>query len=771
MSRGSEDRGGGRIPTWLVWALGVVLVGAVVGLVVFVGVPAPGTGGPSGADGDAAAEDARYAGFVGSESCAECHEENYDQWLASTHGRAGGEPAPDTIIAPFDGTPIVFADGEAVPTRRADGTYIFVVRWRDQPPDTFTVDGVVGGGHMVGGGTQGYFTEMPDGTQRFIPFDWSHTEERWFCNVRYPLPGEWRVIDQDLSLAQCGDWTPRRVMGSLDRFTNCQQCHGSQILATFDPQDRHYRTRYTTLRVNCESCHGPGRRHVELAESGEIAATADMALEVPGVMDKDASLNLCFRCHATKLDMRPGYLPGDSLQEHFSLLLPLLTDRTLFPDGRVRNFAYQLNHLASDCYLNGSMTCVSCHDPHSQEYRDEQFRPLEGRFDDGQCTGCHPSKLETPEAHTYHEPDSEGSVCVNCHMPYLQHPSLGDEVRFARSDHTIPLPRPASDQAMGITDACSLCHAEEYSLAALQDTVDAWYGSLKPRKPLVRAMLEPAPQEREAAARELLRPEDDFPMAQYMALGRFAVTYLTPDMPSLDGTTSQALIDLGEAEDLDVRALALAAHHLARGESPSVQELLRDALAGPDSALLADRWSRSLSYLARVYGFRGDRTGAAAALEKALEVDPADPVLLQELGEALLAAERPVDAAARLRESVEEDATRTFAWQSLGDALEAAGREEDALEAYREAVERNPWEPVAYFRLGNALLRRSAFQEAGEAFRRSLELDGSIVSARVGLAQVMARSGNVTGAVEQLELALEFEPGNRQARQLLDRFR
>ena len=59
-----------------------------------------------------------------------------------------------------------------------------------------------------------------------------------------------------------------------------------------------------------------------------------------------------------------------------------MTGRILHPDGRVRTFGYQLNHLASDCYLNGSMTCVSCHDPHTQTYRDEQFRPLEGRFED-----------------------------------------------------------------------------------------------------------------------------------------------------------------------------------------------------------------------------------------------------------------------------------------------------------------------------------------------------------------------------------------------------
>lgn len=348
---------------------------------------------------------------------------------------------------------------------------------------------------------------------------------------------------------------------------------------------------------------------------------------------------------------------------------------------------------------------------------------------------------------------------------------MGAEIRYARSDHTIPVPRPASDRAQGVPDACGLCHGEEYSTAELQDTVDAWYGELKPRKPLVRALLNPPPADREAAARALLRPQDDFPMAQYMALSRFTLAYLTPDMAALDGATSRALIELGEAENPDLRALALAAHHLARGESAAVQELLGQALESPDSALLADRWARSLSYLAEVFRFRGDPDQAVTALVKSLELKPDDPALLEELGGAYLAADRPADAVARLRESVDRDPTRSLAWASLGRALEASGRSREALDAFREAVARNPWEPVAHFQLGNALLRRGGFQEAGESFRRTLELDGGVASARVGLAQVMARTGNVAGAVEQLELALEFEPENPQARQLLSRLR
>jgi hypothetical protein len=48
--------------------------------------------------------------FVGSERCAECHRAQAEAWRGSTHARAGGAPGRVEVIAPFDGTPIRFAD-------------------------------------------------------------------------------------------------------------------------------------------------------------------------------------------------------------------------------------------------------------------------------------------------------------------------------------------------------------------------------------------------------------------------------------------------------------------------------------------------------------------------------------------------------------------------------------------------------------------------------------------------------------------------------------
>ena len=44
---------------------------------------------------------------------------------------------------------------------------------------TITVEAVVGGGFMTGGGTQTYFGKYEDGTYKFLPFDYSQAEKSW----------------------------------------------------------------------------------------------------------------------------------------------------------------------------------------------------------------------------------------------------------------------------------------------------------------------------------------------------------------------------------------------------------------------------------------------------------------------------------------------------------------------------------------------------------------------------------------------------------------
>ena len=717
---------------------------------------------------------AASADFVGAERCATCHAAAYAAWRGSTHGRAGGTPGNVALIAPFDGTPIQFRDARVLPTTA--GEYAFIVRQDGRPDRVFRVDGVVGGGHMNGGGTQSFVSRFPDGTWRLLPFDWSRQSATWFCNTASRLGKGWVPITRTLALADCGDWPPQRILGDEPRFSNCQGCHGSQVAVRLDTVARRWSTHLASLTITCESCHGPARRHVELMTAHEnrrvVGASqpdrvTDVGLRSLGSLDKDQSLSVCFQCHALKsqVAMPPGSGATDAIA--YSLRLAQLGDEPLLPDGRTRTFAYQEGHLSSACYRNGGMTCTSCHDPHSQGYRDTFGTPLASRFDDRQCTACHASKAADPSRHTRHAPASAGSRCTSCHMPYRQETEIGSAIPYARADHSISIPRPSFDASEGLTSACRACHADQ-SEAALDALVRTWYGTVAPLDPAVDGLVRSrAATTRVAAARLLLVTGSRHRAAVFAALARFVEHWLRPDMPALEPEVVSRLQALGKHGDDDVRATALAALHFARGEDADTRRFLASALKGfspAENARLRGRWSIVLGFLADSLLAHEEPTAAAAVYRKALEITPRAPRLHLNVGLAEARAGDLAGAIASYQHSLALDPAQPLALVNLGIALESSGDVAGAERAYRRAIALDAHEPLAYFNLGNIYLKRGDVTAAIPQYEQATSLDPTLATGHFYLADAYARTGATRRALDAVERGLEFDPTNAAAR-------
>ena len=719
------------------------------------------------ADGSAAtaafASQVAREDFIGSDACAGCHADQHDRWAESTHGRSGGEPDAGTVIAPFDGTPIVFRDGVVVPRVDSAGRYLFAIRQDGRPEHEITVDGVIGGGHMLGGGTQGFVTRAADGTARFLPFDFSRQLGEWFCNTGSRTDEGWLPITAEMALADCGDWPPTRILGTLARFTNCQSCHGSQITAKLEPGSG-VATQWTSLDINCESCHGPARRHVELM-TDPAGAPSDIGLDSRVTDGVEESLNVCFQCHALKDVVQEGHLPGAPLAEYHALKLPVLGDDPYLADGRVRTFAYQGTHLSSSCYIDGSMTCTSCHEPHGLGYWDINRSPLADETDDRQCTSCHAAKATATETHTFHPAGSTGARCVSCHMPYLQHPEVGAAVPFARSDHTIPVPRPRLDGRLGLVSACRGCHTDQSELR-LQAQVDDWWGETKPHDPVTAGLL--AVTDRmgvDQAGRMLLHPDAAGTLPQFQGLARFLTQWVRAGA-GLGPDATDRLTRLAASADPDLRALALATLHVA-GATPGEEAADIATAAAAEPIAVRRRWVMILGFLSDEALARGDAPEAEALLQRALTVLPGDAGVLRSLGLLHNRTGDHAGAIAAFGESLAADPDQPLVRVNLGIARAASGDAVGAVREYQAAIALNPNEPLAHFNLANLHLRGGDLVSAIRFYERAVALGPELGDAHRNLALALARAGRVAEAVPHARRAVEFSPDDAAARDIL----
>ncbi|HMC55709.1 MAG TPA: tetratricopeptide repeat protein, partial [Gemmatimonadaceae bacterium] len=710
--------------------------------------------------------------FVGADRCAQCHAAEYGAWKPSTHGRAGGTPSSTTVVAPFGNSVIAFANARVTPRIRV-GIYEFVVERAGDSVRVFRVDAVLGGAHIFGGGTQGFVTRADDGTVRFLPFEWSRHAASWFCNTNSRSGKGWTPITPTMRLEECSDWPPMRVVGDNPRFTNCQSCHASQATLAVDTVRRRYDTRVASMDINCESCHGPGRRHVQLATTGALRNSADVGFVALDALDKDASSGVCYQCHAVKDRLRDGFVSGERLAIYYSTKFPLLGDRPLTPDGRVRTFAYQEGQQYSDCYLNGGMTCTSCHDPHSQTYRTVTGEALRDRFDDRQCTSCHTSKADNPPAHTKHK--AATVRCTSCHMPARQEPatraatSNARVVLYARSDHSISIPRPALDSALGLVTACSACH-QAMPVAQQQRQIRAWWGDIKPMPAEVAAQLTALAQPSVSESSALLLADTAssarHTFAQFAGASRFLETRVRPD-GGLDAAADMRLHALARSHDVDVRAAALAALHLASGSERGTRRMLASALRaeGDHDLAVRSRWAIALGYMGDRFAATGDPAAALTAYDRALDVRPSSPALLMSRANAQRDAGDLTGAIASYQSSLAIDRSNSLAWVNFGIALATAGDTTAAVTALTNAATVDPSEPLAWFNLGNIAFVRGNLVRADSLYQRAAALNPSIALAQFQLARVSLMKKEYASALLYLRRGLAFDSSDASARQ------
>ncbi|MFM9115809.1 MAG: multiheme c-type cytochrome, partial [Planctomycetota bacterium] len=277
---------------------------------------------------------------------------------------------------------------------------------------------------------------------------WDTHGKRWFY-LNPPGSNE-RLAPDDLL-----NWTSVAQRWN----TMCADCHSTNLQKNFDVASGIYHTTFSEIDVSCESCHGPGSLHVQLASARSLFWDRKLGYGLAPLKAEpnDHEIHACAPCHARRRQLAAGTRPGDNFYDAYSH--SLLEPTTYHADGQIQDEVYEFGSFTQSKMYHKNIRCSNCHDPHSAKLKHPGNQL---------CTSCHAhsaGKYDGP-SHHHHEPNSSGAQCVNCHMPETHYMDVDP-----RRDHSLRVPRPGMSVELGTPNACTQCHLQvDKSVAKLPES-------------------------------------------------------------------------------------------------------------------------------------------------------------------------------------------------------------------------------------------------------------------------------------------------------------
>ena len=391
-----------------------------------------------------------HARYVGAETCAHCHKNEYQQWQGSHHELAMQEVSELTVLADFNNTKFNYY-GSVTKFYRRDTRFFVLTDGPDGALNEYEVSFVFGVYPL-----QQYLVEFPGGRFQVLSIAWDTRSkheggQRWFH--LYP--------DQHIQYNDELHWTN----ASHNWNFMCADCHSTNVNKGYDFATNTYSTQWSEIHVSCEACHGPGSGHISWANKkikpNDPFFGFDMLLNERNnarwVIEKDANnakripvkrtnleIDTCAQCHSRRVAIQHGARPGDTLLDNFHI--DVLTQELYHADGQIKGEVYEYASFLQSKMYHAGVTCSDCHSPHT----------LKLKVDGNQlCAQCHSAERYNSKSHHLHELTTKGAECIECHMPskvYMQIDS--------RRDHSFRVPRPDLSDKIKSPNACKQCHNE-----------------------------------------------------------------------------------------------------------------------------------------------------------------------------------------------------------------------------------------------------------------------------------------------------------------------
>ena len=377
------------------------------------------------------------AKFVGSKKCQECHKEQYSAWHHSLHSKMIQDIKKDgsVVVADFSKLPkdADFTLKDAVYTIGSKFKQRYMIPAKINGKDDF----------------------------RLGNYQWNVENKKWqhFKPYKYWYKDAYKHDNHEFPTSN-----------------TCDGCHFTGYMST---------EKRVEPAISCESCHGPGSKHVADDKSPIYKAT---------LSDPIRATEVCLQCHmrnrdkkldanisvkdlwAVAKDYPYGYEAGKALIDYKKVAPFTLGKETkeFWANGAAKKNRTQGNEFVHDTMYKHGISCVNCHNPHSLSNRADKPEGNQACLkchSFGSVIGPHQSSIE---AHTHHKVNSKGSLCIECHMPKTAR-HTGKSPLTVRS-HKFDFTSPAETKFYKMpkeTNACASCHKEK-SLEELQKDLENW---------------------------------------------------------------------------------------------------------------------------------------------------------------------------------------------------------------------------------------------------------------------------------------------------------
>ncbi|MCC6588082.1 MAG: tetratricopeptide repeat protein [Bryobacterales bacterium] len=586
--------------------------------------------------------------------------------------------------------------------------------------------------YVMGSGnhSRAYLSLTPGGQLVQLPLGWyAEGGGKWRMSPGYDRPDHMdfrRKIDKECFF--CHDAYPQA--GSVVETTN---------------RDLVFRGK-PPLGIDCQRCHGTGERHIAAATKAQPVETVRAAILNPARLSPPQQSEVCFQCHLESTShplpysvRKYGreaftYTPGEPLSQ-FILHFDQAPGTGHDDKFEISHSAYRM--MRSACYRGskGTLTCITCHNPHEPSAGVE----AQARYTKA-CRSCH--ARVTGEAHR------AAAECVNCHMPKRR---TEDAIHVVMTDHTIQRRVPPRDLLAPLKEAHdSVTGPYRGEVAPLYPSTltgtDLLYSAVA--QVTDGANLDRGIADLERLVREMKPKEGEF----YLELGKAW---------QRKGRHDRAVEWFQEASKRGPRLTEARLQHshslVQLGRAREAVATLREALsvAPNDPALLNAAGIASTQI--------GEIAKGIEILAKAAIADPDLPETYLNLGSAYYQANRHDDAIAALRNAIRLAPNLAPAHANLGTLLSMRGDTAGARFHLEEAVKRDAQNAEAAVTLGLLLFRAGDLDRAMALYWQALYVKPKLAAAHFNLGLALARKGRGGEAKTHFEAVLAESPEDHEA--------